>query len=121
MISYSTPNLPSRNLKKTFEFYNQLGFDSTYQSSDWLILKMHDIVLEFFLHEALIPEHNWFSCCIRTDDVSVLFKHLLSSGIDLSNSGYPRITAPDISPNSSTFISYFLDLDGNLLRLIQSE
>ncbi|MDE9447948.1 bleomycin resistance protein [Xenorhabdus bovienii] len=121
MIGYSTPNLPSKNLNKTYEFYKRLGFNRTYNSESWMILEMHDIVLEFFPHQTLTLEDNWFSCCIRLSDVPTFFNHALSIGVPLSDSGYPRITAPKEDSNPSVLISYLIDIDGNLIRLIQSD
>ena len=63
MSDTATPNLPSRDFEKTFQFYAALGFSEGWRDDGWMILKRGNPTLEFFLHPELDPLTSWFSCC----------------------------------------------------------
>jgi hypothetical protein len=68
MTDRATPNLPSRDLAATSQFYAQLGFHESFRDDGWLILEPGPIQLEFFPRGDLDPCRNMASCCIRVSD-----------------------------------------------------
>ncbi len=114
----ATPNLPSRNFHQTQEFYASIGFITSFQDAEWMILERQNIALEFFLHPKLKPLKSWFSCCLRLDDLDGFFANCLAAKIVESDRGAPRLHAPHSS--GSMKIAALVDIDGTLLRLIQN-
>ncbi len=119
MGDHATPNLPSRDYAQTVRFYEQLGFETSWHDSNWLILDRGDICLEFFRYPDLNPAESSFSCCLRLDDVHTFYKTCLAAGIAESTSGWPRLHAPKLE-HSGMIIGYLVDIDGTLLRLVQN-
>ena len=73
MVDRATPNLPSRDLDATTEFYAALGFAATYRDPGWLILERGGLVVEFFPDPRMDPASTATSCCLRVDDVDELY------------------------------------------------
>lgn len=118
-MSYSTPNLPSRNFKATAQFYHALGFQETWHDEGWMILKRDTLTLEFFPHPELDPATSWFSCCLRLDDLDSFYAVCLTANIPEGSEGMPRLHKPQLE-ESGLRIGALIDPDGTLLRLIQN-
>ncbi|MHA7818121.1 MAG: bleomycin resistance protein [Erythrobacter sp.] len=119
-MDLATPNLPSTNFEATSRYYGALGFHETWRDGGWMVLKLRNICLEFFLHPDLEPAESWFSCCIHLDDLSSFYESCQAAGISERKEGWPRLHAPKVEPSGLT-IAYMSDCDGTLLRLIQNE
>jgi hypothetical protein len=118
VTDHATPNLPSRDLDATAAFYARLGFIPTFKNSQWMILKRGGITLEFFPYPDLKPEESWFSCCLRLDDVPSFYELCRAAGLEDKRQGYPRLHAP--RQDGDLMIGALIDLDGTLVRLIQT-
>lgn len=119
MTDHATPNLPSRDFAATSAFYAGLGFTEGWRDDGWMILNRGDVSLEFFPHPELDPLANWFSCCLRLDDVDTFYARAKSAGIPEACGGYPRLHPPKVE-DSGLRIAYLVDPDGTLVRLIQN-
>jgi len=61
MSDIATPNLPSRDLERTFQFYFTLGFAESWRGKGWMILKRGDLTPELLPH----PPNTSASGCMR--------------------------------------------------------
>lgn len=113
----ATPNLPSRSLSSTADFYTRLGFTQVYRDDDWMIMRRGDLLIEFFRHVDLDPSISSFSCCLRLDDVDAFYDECLAVGLPEATQGFPRLHPPTLEA-SGLRIGALLDPDGTLLRLI---
>ncbi len=120
MSDLATPNLPARDMAATSAFYQKLGFEEDYVSSDWMILSRGSLLLEFFLYSDLNPAESAFGSCWRVDDMHSLYDACLAAQIPVANTGIPRIQAPKVETSGLT-IAYLVDLDGSLIRIIQND
>ena len=119
MVDRATPNLPSRDLDATTEFYAALGFAATYRDPGWLILERGGLVVEFFPDPRMDPASTATSCCLRVDDVDELYAACVGAGLPETHLGWPRIHPPHVE-DSGMRIGALVDADGNLLRLVQN-
>ena len=119
MSDFSTPNLPSRDFKRTAQFYGAIGFVETWRDQGWMILKRGNLTLEFFPHRELDPLASWFSCCLRLDDLDGFYETCKSAGIPEESRGQPRLRAPH-KESWGGRLAAFVDPDGTLVRLIQN-
>ena len=119
MVDRATPNLPSRDLDATTEFYAALGFEPTYRDPGWLILERGAMVVEFFPDPRMDPASTATSCCLRVDDVDELYAACVGAGLPETHLGWPRIHPPQVE-DSGMRIGALVDADGNLLRLVQN-
>lgn len=119
MVDRATPNLPSRDLAATKEFYFRLGFAEEYRDDGWLILARDGATLEFFPFAGLDPAANSFSCCLRLDDVDAFFRTCRAAGLPVTTRGWPRLDPPRLE-GSGLRIGALIDVDATLLRLIQN-
>jgi len=117
MSDIATPNLPSRDLGATVDFYARLGFDVAFRDEGWLILTRRGLTVEFFPMPALVPTQSAFSCCLRLDDVDGFHRVCRDAGVPEGRTGFPRVHAPADEP-SGMRIGALVDPDGNLLRLV---
>ncbi|MEM1052739.1 MAG: bleomycin resistance protein [Pseudomonadota bacterium] len=119
MADFATPNLPSRNYDATEEFYGKLGFERIYRAHNWMILDRGSIKLEFFPHPDLDPLENWFSACLRLDDLPAMMQLIEDVGIPETTKGAPRFhpARPELG---DVTVGYLIDPDGTLLRLVQN-
>jgi catechol 2,3-dioxygenase-like lactoylglutathione lyase family enzyme len=117
MVNRATPNLPSRDLAATAEFYTRLGFVEEYRDAGWLILTRDGATLEFFPFVDLDPATSSFGCCLRLDDVDAFFETCVVAGLPTATQGWPRLHPPKVE-ESGLRIGALIDLDGTLLRLI---
>ncbi len=85
-----------------------------------MILHRGALLLEFFPHPDLEPADNWFSCCLRLDDLAALYAVCRAAGIAEASEGAPRLHPPKAEA-SGLMIAHLVDPDGTLIRLIQNE
>lgn len=119
MTDHATPNLPSREFLATERWYSKLGFEASYRSGHWLILRRGPVQLEFFPWPDLDPYESNFSCCIRLDDLDAMVAQCSEAQIPEARTGIPRLV-PSQRDISGLTIAYLVDPDGNLLRLVQN-
>jgi catechol 2,3-dioxygenase-like lactoylglutathione lyase family enzyme len=67
----ATPNLPSRDLAATSQFYARLGFRETFRDDGWLILERGPLQIEFFPWPDHNPKKHLASCCLRASPISI--------------------------------------------------
>ena len=114
-MDYIAVNLPAINFDATCDFYHMLGFQSTYQSNQWMILHRGSLTLEFFHHPALDLKSSWHSACIRVEDLAVLYQAW--QGLNWAAFSQARIT--DIEHLAEIEMFCVIDINGSLLRRIQ--
>lgn len=119
MADQATPNLPSRDLSASADFYGKLGFEQGWRDDGWMILARGALMLEFFPYSDLDPSSSSFSCCLRIDDLAELYAACLAAGIPEQTVGFPRLHPPRTEASGVT-IAYLVDPDGTLVRLIQN-
>ena len=119
MTDHATPNLPSRDFEATSRFYGALGFVESWRDAGWMILRRGGITLEFFPHPDLDASESWFSCCLRLDELDRFYTVCKAAGLLEKRSGHPRLHPPSVE-SSGLRITYMVDLDGSLIRLIQN-
>ena len=119
MTDQATPNLPSRDFEATFQFYAALGFEACWRDESWMILERGDLTLEFFPDPNLDPFTSSFGSCLRLDDVGAFYAVCQKAGIPEVSTWHPRLHAPK-AEHWGGRVGALLDLDGSLLRLIQS-
>jgi catechol 2,3-dioxygenase-like lactoylglutathione lyase family enzyme len=111
------PQLPSRNLAITLEFYRRLGFDGFIHShGGYAILMRGTLELHFFAHSRLEPEKSAHCCYLRVTNVESL--HWEFSRADLPREGIPRQDALEDKPWGLREFAV-VDPDGNLIRIGQ--
>ena len=117
MADRATPNLPSRDLAATSQFYARLGFRETFRDEGWLILERGPLQIEFFPWPDHNPKKHLASCCLRVADLDLLHQAFSAVGLPTTGRGVPRITAPVDQPGGlREFV--VVDPDGNLLRCL---
>jgi catechol 2,3-dioxygenase-like lactoylglutathione lyase family enzyme len=120
MSDVATPNLPSRDFERTYQFYAALGFSATWRDKGWMILKCGALTLEFFPYPDLDPATSSFSCCLRLDDLDSFYAICREAGLQEGKQGFPRLHPPKTEAWGGR-IGYLADLDGTLVRLIQNQ
>ena len=118
-MDHATPNLPSRDLEATSQFYSKLGFSETWRDRGWMILKRGGLALEFFPYPDLDPLQSSFGCCLRLDDLQAFYEMCLVAGIPEDGQGQPRLQAPKVEHSGLKF-GYLVDANGTLFRLVQN-
>jgi catechol 2,3-dioxygenase-like lactoylglutathione lyase family enzyme len=116
----AVPNLPSRDLTRTAEFYGGFGFVAHHHDDDWLVARRGDLQLEFFRKDDLDPGHHDFACCLRVTDLNGLYDAVLAAGVPQARHGLPSIRPISDTPWGQQ-MSTVLDPDGNLLRMIADD
>ena len=119
MADHATPNLPSPDFAATSRFYGELGFSETWRDEGWMILTRGGLTLEFFPHRDLESHSNFFSCCLRLDDLDSFYAACRSAGLPEARTGIPRLVPASVE-SSGLRIAYLLDPHGTLVRLIQN-
>jgi catechol 2,3-dioxygenase-like lactoylglutathione lyase family enzyme len=118
MTDRAVPNLPSRDLDATVDFYGRFGFAPTFRDDGWLILARGGVVLEFFLHPAIDPLASAAMCSIRVADVDALYEAVRAAGVPEQNTGFPRLH-PIARERWGGRVGYLVDLDGTQVHLIE--
>ena len=117
MVDRATPNLPSRDLGVTVDFYARLGFVEQFRDDGWMILARGPVTLEFFPFPDLDPAASSFGACLRLDDLDEFYRACVDAGVPQTTRGWPRLHPPRVEP-SGLRIGALLDPDASLLRLI---
>jgi len=111
------PQLPSRNLANTLEFYRRLGFDGFIHShGGYAILMRGKMELHFFAHARLVPEKSAHCCYLRVANVESIHREF--SRAQLPGEGIPRQDALEDKPWGLREFAV-VDPDGNLVRIGQ--
>lgn len=112
------PQLPSRAMDRTMDFYRKLGFDGRIASpaGDYAIFERGTLEVHFFMHRALVPAESAFGCYFRVQNVDSLF--LAFSKANLPSTGIPRITQLEDKPWGMREFA-IIDEDGSLIRIGQ--
>jgi catechol 2,3-dioxygenase-like lactoylglutathione lyase family enzyme len=119
MTDHATPNLPSRDFERTWQFYRGLGFAEDWRDTGWMILTRGGLTLEFFPYPGLDPATSSFGTCLRLDDLDGFYAVCKAAGLPERPWGAPRLHPPALDP-SGLRIGALIDPDGSLLRLIQN-
>ena len=117
MTDRAVPNLPSRDLGATAEFYSGFGFRELHRDDGWLVLRRGDLQLEFFRKDDLEPHGQDFACCLRVADLQGLYDAVRAAGVPQKRHGLPSVR-PIVAQPWGQEMSTLLDPDGNLLRMI---
>lgn len=115
----ANPALPARDFTRSAEFYERLGFETTYRSDGWMIVRRGTAQLEFFPHPDIDPATSSFGCALRLDDLPGFYAKCVAAGIPETTRGWPRIHPPRVDESELT-IGYLVDPDGTLLHLVQN-
>ena len=115
MTDYISANLPAIDFDQTREFYTFLGFETVYQSAEWMIIEKVPLLLEFFHHPQLDPKTSCFSACIRTHAM----QHLYEVWSALNWSLYPQARITEIQYLDEIDMFCVIDPNGSLIRCIQ--
>lgn len=110
-----TANLPAIDFTKTEKFYHFLGFSTVFHSAEWMILKLDEMLLEFFHHPGLDAQNSWHSACIRVENIEEYFEYWS----ELNWSLFPVAKMTAIEQLDDIRIFHIVDINGNLLRCIQ--
>ena len=120
MTDFATPNLPAIDMVATSAFYQKLGFVEDYVSPGWMILSRGGLQSEFFPYPDLDPATSSFGSCLRVDDLPGLYQACVAAGISQTAVGMPRVHPPQKEASGLT-ISYMIDPNGSLIRMIQND
>lgn len=120
MTDRAVPNLPSRDLLATADFYGGLGFRELHRDDNWLVLRRGDLQLEFFRKDDLDPHGHDFGCCLRVADLAGLYEAVLAAGVPQKRYGRPSVRPIAVQPWGQE-MSTLLDPDGNLIRMIADD
>ncbi len=119
MTDRANPNLPTRAIPATVEFYGRLGFAVAWQDSGWLILERGEVTLEFFPYPDLDPKQSSFGACLRLDNADQFYDACKAAGIPEDELSIPRIQ-PLRMQHFGLRLGHLLDPDGSLLTIIQN-
>jgi catechol 2,3-dioxygenase-like lactoylglutathione lyase family enzyme len=120
MTDRAVPNLPSRDLAETADFYGTFGFRERHRDDNWLVLRRGDLQIEFFRKDDLEPSGHDFACCLRVADLQGLYDAVREAGVPEKRSGLPSVR-PIVTEAWGQQMSTPLDPDGNLLRMIADD
>lgn len=119
MTDSAVPTLPSRDLDATVSFYEKLGFVESFRDTSWLIMNRGQLTLEFFPHPDLDPAMSDHQANLRVDDIEALYSSFALSGVPLTDTGIPRLTALEQQPWGAR-AAFLVDLDGTMVRLLEN-
>jgi len=120
MSDRAIPNLPSRDFDATISFYGAFGFDVSFRSGDWLILRRGELQLEFFPFPEVVPASSSFMCTIRVDDVDGLYRAVAQAGVPEVAVGHPRLHPIGVQPWGGR-AGFLIDPDGTQLHLVGND
>lgn len=118
------PALPSRDVEVTQEFWNSLGFPTTYHQqkpNPYVAFGAAGFNLHYYGLSGLLPNQSHSTCIVVVDDPDVVFD-FLAEGLRarfgrLPLTGNPRITRPRARANAEGNTGFSLvDPDGNWIR-----
>jgi catechol 2,3-dioxygenase-like lactoylglutathione lyase family enzyme len=113
------PILVSRDIAKSIDFYQKLGFESHYPinpNADYAILYRGSLEIHLSFFPDIVPSASYLACYLRVSQVDELFQEFQSIG--LPTDGIPRIGSVENQPWGLREF-YIVDPDGNLLKIGQ--
>ncbi|WZH37868.1 MAG: bleomycin resistance protein [Microbacterium enclense] len=117
MSDRAVPNLPSRDLTVTAEFYGSFGFEESFRDASWLIVERGPVVLEFFPFPDLDPATSSFMCSVRVADLDGLHA-AIAAVVPERDSSWPRLSPIALRPWGRR-AGFLIDPDGTQLHLIE--
>jgi len=113
------PILLSRDILKSVDFYQKLGFDSAYPvnpTTDYAILCRGSLEIHLSFFPEIVPSESYLACYLRVVQVDELFQEFQT--LDLPTAGIPRLGGLADKPWGMREF-YIVDPDGNLLKIGQ--
>jgi catechol 2,3-dioxygenase-like lactoylglutathione lyase family enzyme len=113
------PILLSRDISKSVDFYQKLGFQSAYpvdSTDDYAILCRGSLEIHLSCYPEIVPSESYLACYLRVAHVDQLFQEFQILGLPVD--GIPRIGALENKPWGMREF-YIVDPDGNLLKIGQ--
>jgi hypothetical protein len=108
------------------EFYQALGFHITYQQkapNTYVVLKLMDVEIHFFVIKDLKPENNFSTCYIVHYDIDILYQSFTTGMKGLLGKipmkGIPRINLLKDMPSYGVRQFIVVDPAGNYIRIGQ--
>jgi len=119
-MDHATPNLPTRDVQATAQFYEALGFTVRLKTENWIILDRGGIQLEFFHLADHNPKESCFSACLRVDDLDGLYAEFSKAGLPDYCGAMPSMGKIEVEPYGIRLFT-LIDPEGSLLRCIDNE
>lgn len=113
------PILVSRDITKSVDFYQNLGFESTYpvdSTADYAILHRGSLEIHLSFFPDIVPSESYLACYLRVTQVDELFQEFQALG--MPTEGIPRLGCLEDKPWGMREF-YIIDPDGNLLKIGQ--
>jgi catechol 2,3-dioxygenase-like lactoylglutathione lyase family enzyme len=109
------PKLPMRDLRLTQSYYEQLGFRKLGLADfpEYLMMKMDELELHFFLHPTLDPRENDGQIYFRVTEIDQLYAQYIALGVQI----HPHGALSDLPWGQRSFS--LLDPDHNLITFGQ--
>ena len=118
MTERTVPILPSRDLRETLRFYEQLGFENRGappEEWDYLIIGRGAMELHFYAEPDVDPLTTAFSCYAFVDDAQALYEEWSGKVVPDPASGSRLV--PPVSTDYGMREFAVVDRSGNLLRV----
>ncbi|MFD8492902.1 hypothetical protein [Amycolatopsis sp. NPDC059657] len=125
----TVPLLPCRSIDEIVEFYEMLGFTTTYRQvrpNPCVGLRREDLQLQFFTMPGFKPEDSYGSCVVVVPDTGELFE-AFAAGMRAAHgkllvSGIPRMTRPRKRKNAGNLSGFtVIDPGGNWIRIFAAK
>lgn len=113
------PILLSRDIPKSVDFYQKLGFESRYPinaTTDYVILCRGSLEIHLSFFPEIVPSESHLACYLRVAQVDELFQAFQT--LKLPVEGIPRLGLLEDKPWGMREF-YVVDPDGNLLKIGQ--
>ncbi|WOB44320.1 VOC family protein [Thermoleptolyngbya oregonensis NK1-22] len=118
-LDQAIPILLSRDIPRSVDFYQKLGFESRYPvntTTDYVILCRGSLEIHLSFFPDIVPSESHLACYLRVAQVDELFQAF--QALKLPAAGIPRLgSLEDKSWGMREF--YIVDPDGNLLKIGQ--
>ncbi|BAU44615.1 bleomycin resistance protein [Leptolyngbya sp. O-77] len=113
------PILLSRDIPKSVDFYQKLGFENRYPvnpTTDYVILCRGSLEIHLSFFPEIVPSESHLACYLRVTHVDELFQAFQT--LKLPAEGIPRLGSLEDKPWGMREF-YVVDPDGNLLKIGQ--
>jgi uncharacterized glyoxalase superfamily protein PhnB len=88
MIKSVVPKLPFIDKQQTVDFYvNRLGFTSTADYGDYMIMHLEGAELHFLLYRDLDPAKSDFMIYLRVEGIELMYEVFQKKGIGIHPNG----------------------------------
>lgn len=118
-LDQAIPILLSRDISKSVDFYQKLGFESRYPinaTTDYVILCRGSLEIHLSFFPDIVPSESHLACYLRVAQVDELFQAFQT--LKLPVEGIPRLGSLEDKPWGMREF-YVVDPDGNLLKIGQ--